>query len=384
MPLICNLWPRCRHVQWHDDNGGQIEPILEMLPTVEVAVYPWRCKTCAELGYPYYVPRDSHLMNAEIGAEQVLRAAKSGDSFEEIFREADLAAFYEAPKDDYHEGPLGGWGPGAGWDPEIPDYDMSSPTSSCPSKEDSSINTSHDDTSSKSVNNVSSTMALDDQPPTIALHDQPSTNVLSRGSTISPSKNSFQTAALTTPVHREFIGLTSESEEVSYPASSSCRDADSRPHSTGNDAGYHSKRSQGTFVPSQYSHTSAHSPYPSAMVASTFHLPAPATLSSHTPASAVIPGAAAAASPFSRAPAAASTAGGPASTTMGLTLVFGGVTYPRIENWKERWYTQRPGRSNSYSKYSDLAKFDTSKGVRVAPKASRAQLEAARRYHTFG
>ncbi|KAH0371272.1 hypothetical protein KCU65_g1938, partial [Aureobasidium melanogenum] len=22
-------------------------------------------------------------------------------------------------KDDYHEGPLGGWGPGAGWDPEI-------------------------------------------------------------------------------------------------------------------------------------------------------------------------------------------------------------------------------------------------------------------------
>lgn len=51
------MWPRCRHVQWRDGNGTTIEPTLEMLATVEVAVYPWRCEVCKALGYPYYVPR---------------------------------------------------------------------------------------------------------------------------------------------------------------------------------------------------------------------------------------------------------------------------------------------------------------------------------------
>lgn len=49
------------------------------------------------------------------------------------------------------------------------------------------------------------------------------------------------------------------------------------------------------------------------------------------------------------------------------------------ENGKDRWYTQRSGHNNNYSRYSDLAKFDMSKGVRITPKVSRAQLEAARR-----
>ncbi|KAG9603751.1 hypothetical protein KCU77_g1627, partial [Aureobasidium melanogenum] len=337
MPLVCNLWPRCHHVQWRDENGGQIKPAVEMLRTVEVAVYPWRCQTCADLGYPYYVPRDSHLMNAEIAAEQVLRAAKAGDSFEEVFREADLAAFYEAPKDDYHDGPLGGWGPGAGWDPEIPEYDISSTTSSSAPKENSSTNTLNDQSSTNSVNDISSR------------------KVPSNGLPMLPTNNSFQTAAPATFQHREVIDLTAEDEEVSCTASSSSHLANS-PQSSDKGSGYPSGGPQGTLV-------------------------SPAT----PPSSSFIPaGLSGAASSSSRAPVAISTGGGLAATTMGSTLVVNGVTFPRIENGKERWYTQCPGRNNSYSRYSDLAKFDTSKGVRVAPKASRAQLEAARRYRTFG
>lgn len=70
--------------------------------------------------------------------------------------------------------------------------------------------------------------------------------------------------------------------------------------------------------------------------------------------------------------------------TIGLTLILNGVTYPRIENGRERWYTQRPGHSNNYSRYSDLVKFDTAKGGHLAPKASKVQLEAARLNRTFG
>lgn len=110
------MWPRCRHVQWHDANGTTVEPTIEMLPTVQVAVYPWRCQVCEALGHPYYVPRylhhwasiaiatttdvfrrGSHLLMAEIAAEEVLRAAKPGDSVEEVYRKADFAAFYQAP-----------------------------------------------------------------------------------------------------------------------------------------------------------------------------------------------------------------------------------------------------------------------------------------------
>lgn len=36
-------------------------------------------------------------MNAEIAAEEVFHAAQPEDSFEEVFRKADLAAFMNAP-----------------------------------------------------------------------------------------------------------------------------------------------------------------------------------------------------------------------------------------------------------------------------------------------
>ncbi|KAG9517810.1 hypothetical protein KCV07_g5901, partial [Aureobasidium melanogenum] len=305
MPLICNLWPRCRHVQWRDEKGAPIEPTLEMLPTIEVAVYPWRCQTCADLGYPYYVPRGSHLTTAGIAAESEFRAARPGDSFEEVFRKADLAAFYEAPKDDYHEGPLGGWGPGAGWNPEIPERDISSTASPrAPNNHFSTTSPNHT-TSTKAVDGVSLSKAPRNE------------------STVLPTNNSSQTVAPATSQHREVIDLTAEDEEVSCTGSRDSHVANS-PQSSGKGSGYLSGANRGA--------------------------PDPVL----------------------------------AAISMGLTLVVNGVTYPRIENGKERWYTQRPGCNNNYSRYSDLAKFDTSKGVRVAPKASRAQLEAARRYRTFG
>jgi hypothetical protein len=61
-----------------------------------------------------------------------------------------------------------------------------------------------------------------------------------------------------------------------------------------------------------------------------------------------------------------------------------GKTFPKIEAGRERWYTQRPGQTNSYSRYSDLVKFDVAKGTTSKPKASKAELEAARRQQTFG
>ncbi|KAG9527718.1 hypothetical protein KCU93_g4884, partial [Aureobasidium melanogenum] len=297
-----------------------------MLPNIEVAVYPWRCQTCADLGYPYYVPRGSHLTMAEIAAESEFRAARPGDSFEEVFRKADLAAFYEAPKDDYHEGPLGGWGPGAGWNPEIPERDISSTASSRAPDDRSSTTSLNHDISTNAVNDVSSSKAP------------------SNKSTVPPTNNSSRIAAPVTSQHREIIDLTSEDEEVSCPGSSGSV-VTNNPQSSGKGSGYLSGANQGT--PGPVLHPCA-----------------------------AMPGAATS----SRAPVAVNTA----ATSMGLTLVVNGVTYPRIENGKERWYTQHPGRNNNYSRYSDLAKFDTSKGVRVAPKASRAQLEAARRYRTFG
>lgn len=44
------------------------------------------------------VHRGSHLTNAEIAAETVLRAAQPGDSLKELFSEADMAAFCETPQ----------------------------------------------------------------------------------------------------------------------------------------------------------------------------------------------------------------------------------------------------------------------------------------------
>ncbi|KAH0281693.1 hypothetical protein KCU91_g49, partial [Aureobasidium melanogenum] len=46
------------HAGYRTNTHNQpLEPTIEMLATVDVAVYPWRCQTCADLGYPYYVPR---------------------------------------------------------------------------------------------------------------------------------------------------------------------------------------------------------------------------------------------------------------------------------------------------------------------------------------
>lgn len=286
-------------------------------------------------------------------------------------------AFADSSRDDYHEGPLGGWGPGAGWDPEIPERDMPSATSRA-SKQKSSASAPNNDASSKVVNNVFSIMALDDESSTMALDNRSSTNALSRES---PSKSSFQTTTPTTSRHHELIDLTSESEEVPH-AGKKYRMVDST-QSSRSDSSHHSGAPQGTTEPIYHTYPNARAGS-LAMVAPTFRAITPPTSSLDTPAPATVPSDAAAASPFSHTAVASSAGGGSASATMGLTLVVGGVTYPRIEDGKERWYTQRPGRNNNYSRYSDLAKFDTSKGVRVAPKASRAQLGAARRYRTFG
>jgi hypothetical protein len=74
---------------------------------------------------------------------------------------------------------------------------------------------------------------------------------------------------------------------------------------------------------------------PPTMAASTFQSIAPATHPSNSPAYVAIPGAAATSS---RAPVAINTGGGLAATSMGLTLVVNGVTYPRIESGEGRWY----------------------------------------------
>ncbi|KAG9527792.1 hypothetical protein KCU93_g4856, partial [Aureobasidium melanogenum] len=70
------------------------------------------------------------------------------------------------------------------------------------------------------------------------------------------------------------------------------------------------------------------------MAASTLQSIAPATHPSNSPAYVAMPGAATS----SRAPVAINTGGCLAATSMGLTLVVNGVTYPRIENGEGRWY----------------------------------------------
>ncbi|KAH0374107.1 hypothetical protein KCU65_g327, partial [Aureobasidium melanogenum] len=349
----------CGHEIWEDKEGNYLArwELPDKFTTTKF-VDRGNCG-CAM----YYVPRGSHLFYAEIAAEQVLRAAKPGDSFEEVFREADMAAFCVAPKDHYHEGPLGGWGPAAGWNLEIPERDMPSNTSRAPQEE-------------------SPTNTLNDVSLPIVLFDRPSTNALSMES---PSKSLFQTAAPAPSPHREVIDLTSESEEDPRAGPRKHRMVDST-RSSRSDSGQHFGVPQETSGPETVHYTHPSAPLdPLAMVVPDSRAITLVPLPSDTPSSATISGTStAAASPFSRAPVAASTGGGPASATRGLTLVVNGVTYPRIENGKERWYTQRPGRNNNYSRYSDLAKFDASKGIRVAPKASKAQLEAARRYRTFG
>ncbi|KAH0161599.1 hypothetical protein KCU67_g6274, partial [Aureobasidium melanogenum] len=72
------------------------------------------------------------------------------------------------------------------------------------------------------------------------------------------------------------------------------------------------------------------------MAASIFQSIAPATHPSNSAAYVAMPGAATS----SRAPMAINTGGVLAATSMGLTLVVNGVTYPRIENGKERWLEQ--------------------------------------------
>jgi hypothetical protein len=86
-------------------------------------------------------------------------------------------------------------------------------------------------------------------------------------------------------------------------------------------------------------------------------------------------------------PTASVSSGGGASAgqvTVGLRLVMNNKTYPKIEGGRERWYTQRPGHSNSYSRYSDLVSHDKAKGLTPMPKASKADLQAARLQQTFG
>jgi hypothetical protein len=73
------------------------------------------------------------------------------------------------------------------------------------------------------------------------------------------------------------------------------------------------------------------------------------------------------------------------SNNVGLSLVRNGKTFPKIEAGRERWYSQRPGQGHrSYSRYSDLVSHDKAKGLTPMPKASRAELQAARRQQTFG
>ena len=76
--------------------------------------------------------------------------------------------------------------------------------------------------------------------------------------------------------------------------------------------------------------------------------------------------------------------GSSGQVTIGLGLVMNGKTFPKIEAGRERWYTQRPGQSNSYSRYSDLVRSDKAKGIPPQPKASEAELKAAHRQQTFG
>ncbi|KEQ76467.1 hypothetical protein M436DRAFT_78218 [Aureobasidium namibiae CBS 147.97] len=70
--------------------------------------------------------------------------------------------------------------------------------------------------------------------------------------------------------------------------------------------------------------------------------------------------------------------------TVGLTLLVNGKTFPKIEGGQERWYTQRPGHGNNYSRYSDLVRHDKAKGLTPLPKASKAELATARHQQTFG
>lgn len=248
-------------------------------------------------------------------------------------------AFANSSSDDYHEGPLGGWGPGAGWDPEIPEYDISSTASS------------H------------------------ARNDDLLADILSNESIMLPVDDIFQTAGFNTSSRHEAIAQSPEAQPVPGAASSDSCVAD-RPQSSGGDSGYHTGDTQTT---PDYAINANARPDPVMPIFTSFSTRA-TTPSSSSPAAASTLGAAAS----SHAPVATSTSVDPTATTIGLTLIINGSTYPRIESGKERWYTQRPGRSNSYSRYSDLVKFDTSKGVRPAPKASKAQLEAARLNRTFG
>lgn len=89
--------------------------------------------------------------------------------------------------------------------------------------------------------------------------------------------------------------------------------------------------------------------------------------------------------PPTAAPVSGGGGGGSAGqTTVGLGLVVNGKTFPKIEGGQERWYTQRPGHGNSYSRYSDLVRHDKAKGLTPMPKASKAELAVARRQQTFG
>lgn len=234
---------------------------------------------------------------------------------------------------------MGGWGPGAGWDPEIPENDITSTASSC------------------------------------ARNDDPLSDIPSNESIMLPPNDIFQTDSPNTSPCHEACDQSLEVQRFSGAVSSGSRIAGSL-QPRGSDSGHQTVSTQAI---------SGHAIYPNARpkpfkVTSTSLNTTEATPSSSSLASTSAPGAAAS----SRTPGASKTTVDSTATTIGLSLVLNGVTYPRIENGKERWYTQRPGRSNSYSRYSDLAKFDTSKGVRLAPKASKAQLDAAQRYRTFG
>ncbi|KAH0373692.1 hypothetical protein KCU65_g464, partial [Aureobasidium melanogenum] len=104
MPLICNLWPGCRHVHWREEHVATIKSTVEMLATIELLVYPWRCQICADLGYPYHVPTIRYPFSTWLGASPQHWLALASIA-EEVFRKAHLAPRDDSWRKDLHRLP---------------------------------------------------------------------------------------------------------------------------------------------------------------------------------------------------------------------------------------------------------------------------------------